>query len=213
MVFMEDSARGAKIANDLGVDAGLHVNFTLAFSDPNCSLALRREQGRIRRFLKCNKYALLLYNPFLRGIFQIVYQTQAEEFRRLYGRPPSHIDGHQHMHLCTNMLVDKVIPSGEKVRRSFSFWPGEKSTLNIRYRKWVDSRLENRHRVTDYFFSLHSCLRTGQTMRIAELAARFKVELMTHPERPQEAQALLGDQWTRLCSGLSDRNILRRLDG
>ena len=32
---------------------------------------------------------------------------------RLYGKLPSHVDGHQHRHLCANMLIDPIIPEGQ----------------------------------------------------------------------------------------------------
>ena len=64
------------------------------------------------------------------------------------------MDGHQHMHLCANMLFDRVIRTGERVRRSFSFWPGEKSFLNRTYRRFIDAWLARRYRLTDFFFAL-----------------------------------------------------------
>lgn len=200
MVFMEDSDRGAKIANDFGIDAGLHANFTLAFSDLHCPPELRRQQDRIRRFLKCNKYAQLLYNPFLRGAFRSVYQAQAEEFRRLYGRAPSHIDGHQHMHLCTNMVLGGILPAGERVRRSFSFRPDEKSAINRAYRHWVDSRLRVRHQLVDHFFSLSQQLRWRQIARVIRFSQSAAVELMTHPEWAEEYAFLTGKEFGSLLA-------------
>ena len=90
--------------------------------------------SEIVRFLTGNKYSQLLYNPFLRKEFAYSYEAQAEEFARLYSKPPSHIDGHHHMHLCANFLLSNMIPAGTKMRRNFSFWPGEKSLLNRAYR-------------------------------------------------------------------------------
>ena len=120
MVFMEDSARAAQLAIDGGVDVGLHANFTQSFSGDSVPSDLVQAQERVRRFLTGNRYAQVVYHPALRRDFRLVYQTQENEFRRLYRREPSHVDGHRHMHLCSNMLVAGVIPRGQRVRRSFS---------------------------------------------------------------------------------------------
>jgi predicted glycoside hydrolase/deacetylase ChbG (UPF0249 family) len=181
MVFMEDSERAAGLAKEHGLDVGLHLNFTHEFTARNVPLRLRESQNRVARFLTRNKYAQLLYNLALRRDFQYVYQAQAEEFFKLYGSRPSHFDGHHHMHLCTNMLVDAFIPSGERVRRSFSFWPGEKSVVNRAYRSLVDCRLARSYRLTGFFFSLLQCLKNDRFGRVTELARIGKVESMTHP--------------------------------
>ena len=139
MVFMQDSKRAAKLTKDYELDdVGLHLNFSEEFTDKSCSKTLKETQGRIIRFLKRSKYAQLLYNPFLGEAFASSYRAQVEEFMRLFEKLPSHIDGHHHMHLCANLLLGKSIPAGMRLRRNFSFWPGEKGFLNRAYRGLVD---------------------------------------------------------------------------
>src|SRR5690349_22258273 len=70
MVFMEDSERAAALASASGLDVGLHINFTEAFTASYVPRSLRRDHKRLRRFLGANKYALVLYNPFLRNAFR-----------------------------------------------------------------------------------------------------------------------------------------------
>ena len=195
MVFMEDSERAADLARRYNFDVGLHVNFTQEFTARNVAMRLRESQGRIARFLTRNKYAQLLYNPALRREFRYVYDAQIQEFIKLYGARPSHFDGHRHMHLCTNMLVDGYIPTGERVRRSFSFWPGEKSLINRAYRTFVDFRLARSYQLTDFFFSLLQCLKSNRLARVTELARTSKVELMTHPVVSEEHAFLMSDEW------------------
>src|SRR5438034_3843700 len=131
MVFMQDSKRAARLTKDYELDdVGLHLNFSEEFTDKSCSETLKEYHGRIIRFLKRGKYAQLLYNPFLRKAFAYCYHAQVEEFMRLFENSPSHIDGHHHMHLCANVLFSSMVPGGTKLRRNFSFWPGEKSMLN-----------------------------------------------------------------------------------
>src|SRR5258708_26641691 len=124
MVFMEDSRRAAELARNREIDVGLHLNLSQRFTDLPSKGLLRTYHDQIVSFIAPNKYKFLIYHPTLRKQFHYVYQAQIEEFSELYGAPPSHIDGHHHKHLCTNMLVGKVIPAGEKVRRNFTFWPG-----------------------------------------------------------------------------------------
>ena len=154
MVFMADSERAAQLSRTNEVDVGLHLNFAEQFTAQNAPAALLEAQARLIGFLMGNKYAQLLYNPLLRRQFTYSCQAQFAEFERLYGKPPSHIDGHHHMHLCGNMLFASTLPRGSKLRRNFSFWPGEKSVLNRMYRAAVDFWLGRRHRLTDYFFDL-----------------------------------------------------------
>jgi len=193
MVFMEDSARAADRARECGIDVGLHLNLSQRYSSPAVPRLLDETQAQIVRFMKSSKYAVLLYHPGLRKNFRDVFNAQMDEFVALFGRPPSHIDGHQHRHLCANMLMEQIIPSGQKVRRNFSFFPGEKGWINRSYRRLIDGWLARRYRLTDYFFSLPQCLARDRLSRVAQLAQVSKVELMTHPAKADEYEFLLSD--------------------
>jgi len=198
MVFMEDSHRAARLAKEVGLDVGLHLNFSVPFSGEGASSHLAKFHERIVSFLRLNKYAVLIYNPFLRKLFQSVFQAQVDEFCRLYEKSPSHFDGHQHMHLCANLLFANLIPEGAKVRRSFSFFKGEKSLINRKYREVVDRRLASKYRLTDYFFALSQQLQEDRLSRVAHLARTATVELMTHPVRPEEYHFLVSDRFLAL---------------
>jgi len=202
MVFMQDSERAAELAKENGLDIGLHLNFSETFTGKSHLGRLSHYHNRIVRFLRRTKYSQLLYNPFLRKGFSYSYRAQADEFARLLGRPPSHIDGHHHMHLCANVLLGKLIPAGMKTRRNFSFWPGEKSFLNRTYRGLVDRWLNRRYRLTDYFFDLTQCIEQRQLDRIVALAKSNNVELMTHPVVQAESKYLLSDEFGRMLQEL-----------
>ena len=197
MVFMLDSERAARLALASGIDVGLHINLSEPFTAPNIQTELRSQHVAICRFLKLSKYALLLYHPVLRDAFRNVFDSQYREFIRLYGREPSHFDGHQHMHLSSNILFQRLIPTGAKVRRSFSFQPGEKNFLNRWYRAAVDRSLQARHRLTDYFFSLAHYLDMERLERIFILAVEKNVELMTHPKIPGEFRFLMSAPYAK----------------
>lgn len=200
MLFMEDSQRAAELALEHGLDTGLHVNFTLGFSGNVKSNRLCECQQRIASFLNVNKYCFLLYNPFLKRDFRYIYNAQYEEYVRLYKKEPTHINGHHHMHLCTNILVDKLIAKGSKVRRNFSFSPGEKNFLNRSYRRIVDAILVRRYTCTDYFFSMWPTWQNERIRKIVNLANSRNVELMAHPEREKEFEYLMSDEYFHMIS-------------
>ncbi len=191
MVFMDDSARAAELARDADIPVGLHLNLSQPFTG-DCGHGLLREyHNRIVRFMTRSRYSFLMYNPALRRAFQYIYQAQADEFLRLYGRSHTHVDGHHHLHLCANMLIDGIIPPGEKVRRNFVFWPDEKGALNRELRSFQDRWLQKKYRLADFFVALPQCLHTGRMTRVIELAKVANVEVMAHPVRPDERDYLL----------------------
>lgn len=196
MVFMKDSERAAQLTKENKVDTGLHLNFSEAFTGRSNSDRLTDYHDRIVGFLRSNKYAQLFYNPFLREAFSYSCRAQMDEFVRLFGTQPSHIDGHHHMHLCGNMLLSQNIPVGARVRRNFSFWPGEKSAMNRAYRALVDRWLALRYRLTDYFFDLTQCLEQNKLGRVATFAKANHVELMTHPIDTKESDYLMSDAFS-----------------
>jgi chitin disaccharide deacetylase len=192
MMFMEDSERGASLAKKHGVPVGLHLNLSQRFYGQT-DVRVSKAHERVVNFLAKSKYSVLIYHPLLGRDLKKVYQAQFAEFLRLYGRPPSHIDGHQHKHLCLNVLLGGVIPSGMKVRRSFSFFPGEKSPANRAFRVFVDSLLARRFKITDAFFALSQCFAEKKLNRLFQLATGVNVELMTHPVNPTEHQLLMSN--------------------
>jgi chitin disaccharide deacetylase len=205
MVFMKDSERAAELARDSNTDVGLHVNFCEPWDNQRVPGWLRAHQDSLIRFFSKGRYTLLLYNPGLRQAFDAVYQAEVEEFVRLYGRAPSHIDGHRHLHLCANMVIDGVIPPGSSVRRNFTFDRTEKGRLNRAYRRIVDNFLRREYALTDYFFSLENCLNgRGRSLNeVAELAKNATVEVMTHPTNLHEFQCLDGERSTQILQSVT----------
>lgn len=208
MVFMRDSRRAAEIAKDHGIPTGLHLNFSEPFSEGLTPRGLADSHRGIVRFLTYTRYSQLIYNPFLVRAFECVFRAQVDEFTRLYERPPTHYDGHQHMHLCGNMLVDHPIPRGQKVRRSFSFDAHEKGLLNRGYRSFVNRRLATRYRLTDYFFSLSQHMSRERFTRVCALASGAAVEVMAHPVKSAEAAFLKGEVYEMRLETVSKGSYL-----
>ena len=202
MVFMEGSERSAALAREHGVDCGLHLNLTTPFSAPQVSSKLQEHQSRLTGFLRSHRLASAICHPFLAGPFDYVTRAQLEEFERLYGFPAGRIDGHHHMHLCANVIAQKLLPAGTIVRRSFSFEPGEKSAVNRWYRARQDKRVARRHRTTDFFFSLPPLEPPTRLEKIFNLALRADVEVETHPVNPREYSFLVGEELVRYAGAV-----------
>jgi predicted glycoside hydrolase/deacetylase ChbG (UPF0249 family) len=190
MVFMSDSERAAEVAREQCIDVGLHLNFTMPFSAPNCAGALLLRQRELASCLLRHRTAQALFHPTLIQSFEYVVSAQIEEFHRIYGKAAERFDGHHHMHLCLNVLLGRLLPNGAAVRRNFTFLPTEKGLCNRLYRRFTDYILASRHRVTDYFFSLSPIEPLPRLERIFELASRFVVEVETHPNIPAEYRFL-----------------------
>src|ERR1044071_332580 len=70
MVFMADSERAGALAAGTELDLGVQLNFNQPFTGKHCLPQIAAEHDRVRRFLRRNKYAHLVYNPWLRDEFR-----------------------------------------------------------------------------------------------------------------------------------------------
>ena len=199
---MADSERAAAMAQERGIDAGLHLNFTTLFSGSDCPSRLLERLGKVANYLLRNRLAQVVFHPALMKSFEYVVSAQLDEYKRVYGAAPRRLNGHHHMHLCANVLLGGLLPPGTIVRRNFTFQPGEKGSVNRLYRRVVDSLLARRHQLTDYFFSLPPLWPPERLRRIFSLADQFVVEVETHPAKPEENQFLAGGEifrWAGEC--------------
>jgi predicted glycoside hydrolase/deacetylase ChbG (UPF0249 family) len=179
----------------------LHLNF----SEPFCksiTAELRYSQGRLIAFLRRSPYLKVIYNPFLARHFEYVFKAQFEEFLRIYGKKPSHVDGHHHFHLCSNILFGNIIPSGMRVRRNYSYSRSDKPWPNRLCRGIADILLKRNYASTDYFFAMPEIDQINRLQAIMELADKASVELMTHPAEASDFSILMGEDLLRFLSGV-----------
>lgn len=202
MVFMEDSERAASLALKTSLERGLHLNFTEPFSACNISLTLREHQNRVVSYLAGNKFAQVIYNPFLTDSFNFLFLAQQEEFVRLYGKLPDFYNGHHHMHLCANMLASNIIPKGTRLRRTFTFDPGEKNFFNLLYRQILHIWISRRYISTDSFFSIFPVQSHKRLRQIINHAVKENIEIEVHPENAEEIEFLLSDQHKSLIDSV-----------
>lgn len=192
MVFMEISEEAASLAREHEIDAGLHLNLTTAFTGTRASSQLREHHERVIAYLRRRRLHRAVFNPFLMNSFEYVTKAQIEEFSRLYGSAPRHLDGHHHMHLCMNVLLQQLLPAGALVRRNKSSLAGERGLADRCYRGLRDGLLTRRHCTTDYFFDLVP-LEGERLKKIVQLGRQWDVEVAAHPDNEEEYKFLMND--------------------
>jgi predicted glycoside hydrolase/deacetylase ChbG (UPF0249 family) len=196
MVWMADSKRASKLADEVGIPVGLHLNLTQSLVDPSVPAAIRaRQAGLASHFGSLARWA---FNPALQRRVERAIGDQLDQFHALYGKAPTHIDGHQHVQVSPNVLAARTLPQGTKVRRGFTYFHGEKSLPNRMVRRGLNAVLARRFKSPLYFFcirTLHPELGgTGMSWKLA-LAQRVPVEVMCHPGREDERKLMTSDPW------------------
>jgi predicted glycoside hydrolase/deacetylase ChbG (UPF0249 family) len=199
MTFMIDSERAAELAIENQLPTGLHLNLDQELTARATPVKLREHHRAVSGYLKARKWNQVLYNPFLSTSFDYVFQAQWDEFCRLYGYAPQRLDGHHHMHLCMNMLFSGEIPKGIRIRRNFTFYPGEKPPVNLLFRYLVDLWLKSKFICTDSFFSMKPIDRK-KLKKWVLLSKSSDVEIMVHPGIENEYLFLLSPEWADLMA-------------
>jgi len=201
MVYMRDSQRAFRVIKNLKIDTALHLNFTTPFDSGSVPKRLLESQLKIIEYLKSKKSAQFIYNHALHRHFDYVYKAQYGEYCELFGNAPQRIDGHNHMHLCANMLIGRFIPLKTRVRRNIHFVNEKKSVFNRAYRSVIDSYLTKRYCCTDYFLHIHQFMNEDKEERIrglknlAELSKKADVELLVHPHQQADYEFLMSDEF------------------
>jgi predicted glycoside hydrolase/deacetylase ChbG (UPF0249 family) len=201
MVFMRDSERAATLARDSALEFGLHLNLSEPFDGANVSTRLQLHFDRVRRFVTLHKFAPVVYHPGLRQSFKIVCEAQRDEFERRYQAPPSFYNGHHHLHLCANVLLDGLIPPSSRIRTTFTFEPGERGMFNRVYRGMLRRWVAARYITTDSFFSIEPIHDVSRVRLLVRRSHDEAVEIETHPATQAEATFLAGDAYRDLLAG------------
>jgi predicted glycoside hydrolase/deacetylase ChbG (UPF0249 family) len=209
MVYMSDSMRAANLPASRRQPIGLHLNLTEAFTDPACPEPVRARQQRLVRYFAGPRWRRWGFSPRLFTRIEECIADQLDGFRDLYGREPTHIDGHEHVHQALTVMFARSLPAGASMRPSFTFLRGEKSIFNRLARGFVNRLMRVRFCSPRYVFDLreiHPELGGAGLERKLDLSSTDAVEVMTHPARPDERAILLDDGWVSLLRG-------RRLGG
>jgi predicted glycoside hydrolase/deacetylase ChbG (UPF0249 family) len=202
MVNMADSKRASELAREQGLSLGLHLNLTQPFDDPATPEPMRERQRKVLRHFARLKVRRWTYDPFLRRRVAAAILDQLEAFRSLYGVEPTHIDGHQHVHVSPDVLLSPALPRAIPIRTAHGWRSGGGPGDVVR--RLRHAAIARRFRTTDYFFSLQNLLPCfgGKDLEAAlERSDRASVEIMTHPATSDELEYLLSEAWSDALAG------------
>jgi predicted glycoside hydrolase/deacetylase ChbG (UPF0249 family) len=198
MMFMDDTARARDIALLGGRPVGLHVNLTQAYE--RAPAGARERQLRLiphfsrlarRRWLVCPRRSV-------RTLIADVVRDQLDEFRALYGADPTHLDSHNHAHVCPDVLL--ALPRDLPVRQTMSPDPGHHSLPRALKHRYIARRFDSTERL--WSFPLLNPALGGEGLGAAlDSASSEPVEIVCHPSFPQELQVLLSEGWRRALQG------------
>lgn len=202
MVFMEDSARAAAIARAEGLPVGLHLNLTQPFAGDDVPAPVRARQQRLARRFGHMRLMRWAYDPLIPGAVERCIADQLDAFESAYVTSPTHLDGHNHVHVCPNVLFSRTARRVAAVRNTHSWSARTPAALARAMRRHA---IRRRFRSTEHLFALsavHPALGGEGLQRMLELARRGSVELMVHPSRAEEYEVLMSDAWGRTIEGM-----------
>lgn len=204
MVHMEDSERSAALAREGGLPTGLHLNFTEPFSSGRVPGEAKERQAQICRALGARlRFRSWSFDPRIARLVEDGIRDQLEQFEELFGGPPTHVDGHEHVQVCPNVTRAASLRV-TKLRNALWSWPSERSAMAAARaaRRFLTAR---RFITTRYFLDIsqlglvdgtaHAALRVG-------LSRSASVEVMCHPAFDHELEALRSPAWTTVLSEL-----------
>lgn len=204
MVYMEDSDRAAAIARRERLGLGLHLNLTQPFSDSAAPLAVRGRQQALLEHFRDPRRRQRSFDLSRRAAVHAAVADQFARFHELYGRAPDHLDGHEHVHLCLDVLL--ALPRGLKVRPAISGLGGPlemarfAGAASAARGAVIRARLRAPRHAFDFWR-----LSQEPVSDIMELALDFSdrtaIEVMCHPDRPEELRVLTSERWRRALAG------------
>ncbi len=204
MMYMEDSDRAAELALEHDLPVGLHLNFTDRFSGASVPDPVRRRQAKACEIFGGGGMRLRswTYDPRIQGLVEAAVGDQLERFRALYGREPTHVDGHNHVQACPNVVRAKAL-RGFKLRNALWSWPSTRSAMGAAraLRRGLTAR---GHLSTRYFLDIAELYRLSPEAMAERvgLARTTSVEVMGHPRFEQELEGLTSLAWEQAIAAL-----------
>jgi predicted glycoside hydrolase/deacetylase ChbG (UPF0249 family) len=195
MMYMRDSLRAAELARSRELSLGLHLNLTQEFEDSSVPTSVRERQARAVRYFAAGRRRRFTYNPLLGTLVRACVADQLACFRRLFGVEPTHIDGHNHVHLSPTVLF--ALPRGMCVRSGESH-PHATASPGAMLGRARHALIAHRQITTDHFFAidrLGASPTAGAIEALLRIAEQSTVEVMTHPDRERDYRVLASEQW------------------
>jgi predicted glycoside hydrolase/deacetylase ChbG (UPF0249 family) len=196
MVWMDDTIRAAGVATDCGLPVGLHLNLTLPYTAIEVPTSVRERQRRLTEIFTRDSWWNATERRPDSELLRDVVRDQLDSFCEQFG-PPTHIDGHHHVHLHEAVL--DMLPNSWPIRPA----PRRPADADARLSR-RERHLRARFLVTDLtlaFEHVHPAL-GGAGLDLLARAHAACVEVTTHPRRGVELEALLGSEWRDALSAL-----------
>jgi predicted glycoside hydrolase/deacetylase ChbG (UPF0249 family) len=202
MVYMEDSDRAAALAKEVELPVGLHLNLTDPYTAGDLPDDLRQRHSGVCEHFSGRGFRLRswLFDPRIQAEVEAAVADQLRRFEDLYGRPPTHVDGHNHVHSCPNVALASPLRAVDKMRNALWSWPGTRSSMGL-VRAVRRAATYRRKLTTRYFFDVWELFRDRDEVPMAERLApalETSVEVMAHPGFEHEWEALTSAPWGEL---------------
>jgi chitin disaccharide deacetylase len=198
LVWMADSDRAAALSSRETLPIGLHLNLIEPFTAPDVPDAVATTQRGVVERLSSGGIRAQMYHPGWSREFERSIGDQLSRFQELYGRMPTHIDGHRHMHLALNVLFARALGPVKRCRRPLALSIPESPASKRAVRALVHRLIQLRFTTTDWFFSiraLHPELGGSGIDEKLGLASLDSVEVMVHPGVQDELGVLRSTEW------------------
>jgi len=202
LVWMKDSDRAAEITRR-ELPIGLHLNLIEPFTATDVPEQVAATQLRVVELLSAGGIGAQLYHPAWSADFERCISDQLSRFRELYGREPTHVDGHRHSHLALNALFARALAPVRRYRRPVNRLGWESAAHKRAARALLCRLVRLRFLTTDWCFSvrpLHPALGGSGIDAKLDRARRDSVELMVHPGYPDELPVLRSADWRERLS-------------
>jgi len=198
LVWMKDSDRAAEVARTAGLPVGLHLNLIEPFSATEVPESVAATQRRVVERLRRSTVGAQMYHPAWSADFDRCISDQLSRFHELYGREPTHVDGHQHMHLVPNALLARALGPVRRYRRPVNRRPTESRAHKRAFNAALARAMRPRFVTTERCFSIRALdpglAGSRPTLELA-LARDHSVEVMVHPGWEDERTVLLAPDW------------------
>jgi hypothetical protein len=204
MVYMEDSDRAAALPRSERPPLGLHLNLTQPFADPLTPARVGDRHARLIEHFTDPHHRAWGSPPRLRQAVREGIGDQVARFEALYGAEPDHIDGHEHAHICLDVLL--ALPAGTRVRPVCSRPAAGRWALGTRLngaarRACFPPRLRAPLRAYDIDTLVPELGGAGLPAVLA-LSGRSSVEIIVHPGDPRDDVVLGSDSWRESLTGV-----------
>ena len=204
MMWMRDSTRAAELAKAAGIPVGLHLNLIEPFSDPDVPEDVAATQRRVVDRLRAAHRGRYVFHPEWVRDFESCIAAQLAWFVECYDRPPTHIDGHQHMHLVANALLSRALRGVGRFRRPVNRTSRESPAARRLARAVLARAVRVRFTTTDRCFSIRALDPalggTGVADKLAP-ARTGSVEVYVHPGWKDEFAVLTSPAWQAALAG------------